>query len=261
MAAQIEVGLMAGISTYQGDLSPSNLKTSFSAPHAAIGIFVRKNINYFLTGRVSINYGTVSGDDAKEGRNRNLSFRSDLLEFSLTGEWNILGFQPYALERVFTPYLFGGVAFFHYNPRAKYEGEWVELQPLGTEGQGLPDFDPKYKLIDFAIPFGIGVKYAINDTWNVGLEFGLRKTFTDHLDDVSGAYVDEDLLLNGNGELAVIMANRTGEPVQGGTLRGNPDNDDWYLITGLSVSYNFLDNGLVGSRSKSRKKKGCYNNF
>ena len=89
----------------------------------------------------------------------------------------------------------------------------------------------------------------------------MRKTFTDHLDDVSDRYVDEDLLLANNGEVAVALANRSGQPIPAGRLRGNPDNKDWYIFTGFSVSYNFLDNGLVGSRSRGRKKAGCYNNF
>ncbi len=256
-----EVGVMAGVSSYQGDLAPSNLKTSLGKFHAAFGAFGRYNINKYFTAKLGINYGTISGDDAKEGRKRNLSFRSNLLEFAVTGEWNILGYQPYALERVFTPYLFVGIGLFHYNPRAQYDGEWVELQPLGTEGQGMTGFPAKYSLVEIAVPFGGGLKYAINDQWNVGIEFGFRKTFTDYLDDVSEDYVDEEQLIAGNGELAAALANRSGEPIQGGTRRGNDSISDWYLISGISVSYNFLDNGLVGSRSKGRRKQGCPTNF
>jgi hypothetical protein len=256
-----EVGVMAGVSSYQGDLAPSNLKTSLGKFHAAFGGFARYNINNYFTAKLGVNYGTISGDDAKEGRNRNLSFRSNILEFAVTGEWNILGYQPYALERVFTPYLFVGIGFFHFNPRAQYEGEWVELQPLGTEGQSMQGFESKYNLLELSIPFGAGLKYAINDQWNVGIDFGFRKTFTDYLDDVSGAYVDEEQLIAGNGELSAALANRSGEPIEGGTRRGNDSVSDWYIFSGISISYNFLDNGLVGSRSKGRNKKGCYSNF
>ena len=254
-----EVGLMAGVSSYQGDLGPSNLKITPGKFHAAFGAFGRYNINDFFAARLSINYGTISGDDAKEGRKRNLSFRSDLLEFTVTGEWNILGYQPYGLAKVFSPYIYAGIGFFHFNPRTQYEGEWVELQPLGTEGQSMPGFEGKYGLVELAIPFGLGVKYAINDKWNVGLEFGWRKTFSDYLDDVSGDYVDNEQLIAGNGELAAALANRSGEPIPGGTQRGNDARSDWYMVGGITISYNFLDNGLVGSRSKSRRKSGCYN--
>lgn len=260
-AQHTEIGLLAGISNYQGDLAPSNLKTSLGQTHAAFGIFGRYNFGDFVAARLGFNYATISGDDAKYDRKRNLSFRSSLLEFSLTGEFNILGYQPYALQRVFSPYVFAGVAMTHFNPRTKYDGEWVELQPLGTEGQGIQGYPSKYNLLAFSIPVGIGVKYALNDRWNIGLEVGMRKTFTDYLDDVSTNYVEEDVLLAGNGELAATLANRTGGEVAPGSVRGNPDNDDWYVITGITVSYNFLDNGLVGSRSRSRRKSGCNTNF
>ena len=254
-----EAGILAGVSSYQGDLSPSNLKTSMGKLHAAFGAFGRYNINNYFSAKLGLTYGTMSADDAKEGRNRNLSFRSNFLEFAVTGEWNILGYQPYGLERVFTPYLYVGVGFVHFNPRAQYEGEWVELRPLGTEGQNMQGFNAKYSLVEFVIPFGGGLKYAINDQWNVGIELGLRKTYTDYLDDVSGQYVDNELLIAGNGELAAALANRSGKSIPGGTDRGNDQIYDWYLVSGISISYNFLDNGLVGSRSKSRRKKGCYN--
>ncbi len=260
--SQFEAGIMAGVSSYQGDLSPSNLRTSVGKFHAAFGGFGRYNINNFFAAKLGLTYGTISGDDAEEFRSRNLSFKSNFLEFALTAEWNILGYQPYALERVFTPYLFIGVAGLHFNPRTFYDNEWIELQPLGTEGQGMQGFPAKYSLLAFSVPFGGGLKYAINDQWNLGVELGFRKTFTDYLDDVSGNYVDEELLIAGNGSLAAALANRSGHPVSGGSQRGNDAVSDWYLILGFSLSYNFIDNGLVGSRTKLRgRKKGCYNNF
>lgn len=256
-----EAGLMAGVSSYQGDLSPGKLKTSLGKFHVAFGGFGRYNINNYFSVKLGLNFATLSGDDAKEGRRRNLNFRTNLIELGVTGEWNILGYQPYALQRVFSPYIFGGVGFFHFNPRTQDDdGEWVNLQSIGTEGQGMTGFSSKYSLFEVVIPFGIGAKYAISDTWNVGIEFGFRKTFTDYLDDVSGNYVDEEALIAGNGPLAAALANRSGEPIVAGTGRGNDAVHDWYIIAGITLSYNFLDNGLVGSRTKSRRgRKGCYN--
>lgn len=256
-AQYTEVGLIAGTSNYQGDLSPTNLKTSLGRTHASFGAFGRYNMNNYVSVRLGITYATISGDDADNNRSRNLNFRSDLLDVSLTGEFNILGYQPYALERVFSPYAFVGVGLVHFNPRTQYNDEWVELQPLGTEGQGIAEYGSKYSLVQIVIPFGGGLKYAINDTWNLGIELGMRKTFTDYLDDVSSRYVDGDVLAASNGELAAALANRSGEDIPGGTPRGNPENPDWYVFTGFSISYNFMDNGLVGSRSRSRKKSGC----
>ncbi|MEZ5059160.1 MAG: hypothetical protein R2879_19155 [Saprospiraceae bacterium] len=166
------------------------------------------------------------------------------------------------------PYLFVGIAASSFNPKAKYNNEWVALQPLGTEGQGIGGNDSPYSKVAFAIPFGIGFKYAFNDLWNIGLEFGARKTFTDYLDDVGGTYTSYNELLAGNGQLAANLGNRTGEyldtepiNVPTGTPRGDNVTSDWYFIAGLSISYNFMDTGLVGSRRRSRGgRRGCPTN-
>lgn len=256
----LEAGLSAGLAGYSGDLDPENVSDHFQLLQPSAGIFGRYYFSDFLNARLNFQYARLRGDDAISDRPRNLHFRSDIFEVGLNLEFNILGYQPYALYRPFSPYLFGGIAFFSFNPKAEYEGEWLALQPLGTEGQFLeqyPDREP-YARTAFAIPFGAGVKYALNDTWNIGLQAGLRMTFTDYLDDVSATYISDSEMLEGAGELAAALANRSGEPVSTGFERGNPDTHDWYFIAELFVSYNFLDNGLVGSRSRGRRGRGCY---
>lgn len=252
-----ELGAMGGISTYTGDLSPKNNPIGKINPMG--GIFARYNFNDFVTMRFGGNFGIISADDAVSDRVRNLSFKSNIIEGHLVGEFNILGYQPYALSRPFSPYVFAGVAFFNFNPKAELDGVWYELQPLGTEGQGLaayPDRQP-YNLTQLSIPLGLGVKYALSDTWNIGVEVGARKTFTDYLDDVSTTYVEESLLVE-KSPIAAALANRTGEPIPAGRGRGNADAPDWYFFTGITISRNFLDNGLVGSRKRGRRSKtGC----
>lgn len=257
----LEAGLQGGVAVYQGDLSPDNFLNNFRATRPALGAFVRYNPLDMLSVRIGFTYAQLHGDDALSDRARNLNFDSDILEGSLTAEWNVLGYQPYGLYRVFSPYIFGGIAFFNFNPTTEFQGETVELQPLGTEGQGSANFPGRgepYNLTEWAIPFGVGVKYAINDKWNIGLEAGMRYTFTDYLDDVSTTYVNFEDLAQANGELSALLSNRSGQPVSTGDVRGNPDVNDWYFITTLFISYNFLDNGLVGSRGYNRRKKGCY---
>ena len=258
-AQHFEVGITGGISTYEGDLSPSSGPINIGKINPMGGIFARYNFNNFITLRVGGNFGLVAAADDPDKRPRNLSFRSRIIEGHLIGEINILGYQPYALERPWSPYLFGGVAFFNFNPKAEYQDDWVELQPLGTEGQGLAAYPDRknYKLTEFSIPLGLGIKYALSDTWNIGIEVGVRKTFTDYLDDVSTTYVENSLLLE-QSELAAALADRSAEPRAAGTGRGSAENDDWYVFTGITISRNFLDNGLVGSRKRGRRSKtGC----
>jgi len=269
-AQYTEVGIFLGASNYIGELSNDNSTLYWNETKPAFGILGRYNLNEKISVKGGLNYGWISGDDANTAnqsiRERNLSFKSRLLELSLTGEWNFMGYEPYGLKKPFSPYLFGGVALTSFNPKAQFEGETVALSPLGTEGQGISGFESPYSKTIIAIPLGFGVKWAINDAMNVGFEAGARLTFSDYLDDVGGFYADQAELLAGNGELAAALGNRTGELFGGdpvlvapGTLRGNPDTNDWYFTAGIFFSYNFLDNGLVGIRKKIKRGiKGCY---
>jgi len=265
--AQLEGGIAVGLSSYQGDLAPNSISGSLSQLHFSGGVFGRYNINNFVAVKLGLNYAKVSAEDAnassEQQQARNLSFRSNIFEASLTGEFNILGYQPYNYERTFSPYIFAGVSYFRFDPQAFFDNEWHNLQPLGTEGQGLDGFPEVYELFQIAIPVGVGVKYALNDQWNIGLEVGLRKTFTDYLDDVSGVYGDQSLILAGNGALAAALNDRAGEITDEPIVRtpesqrGNSEKDDTYIIGAVFISYNFADNGLVGGRRKSKRKSGC----
>lgn len=256
-----EVGVTVGASTYMGDLATGQTRFAIGKIRPMGGLFARYNFNDYITLRLGGNFGMIAADDknAKEElqKFRNLHFKSNIIEGHLIAEFNILGFQPYNLNKPFSPYIFGGIAFFNFKPKAEYNDEWIELQPLGTEGQGLSGFPAKYQLTQISFPIGFGVKYAMSDTWNIGVDVGARKTLTDYLDDVSSDYVDEALLLESN-ELSAALANRSGEPIMGGVVRGNSKYKDWYMFVGVTLSRNFLDNGLVGSRKRGRRNKtGC----
>jgi hypothetical protein len=170
-------------------------------------------------------------------------------------------------DRIVSPYVFGGVAVFHYNPYA-YDslGNKQFLKPLSTEGQGLAQYpgSKPYKLTQFAIPFGGGIKFRISQNTVLSYEVGLRKTFTDHLDDVSGPYVDQFTLAQERGLKAVEMAYRGGEVKGGnttypadGTVRGGPKYKDWYYFTGFTLYIGLNSRGSgFGSRRKG-SQYGC----
>jgi len=268
-AQDSEVGLIFGTSGYSGDLTPNTNYLSTGQRHASLGIFLRKDLNRFTAVRGTFTYGKLSGDDAKsniEGiQNRNLSFQSNLLELSLVGEINPLGTN--STGRRLQPYLYGGIAVFHFKPEANYNGQLVELQPLGTEGQGMDGFDKPYKLTQISIPLGAGVKYQITNRISLGVDVGVRKTFTDYLDDVSGTYVNYNDLLAGNGREAAALGNRSGELdsegnvpaiIPTGTQRGNPLKDDWYFTAGVTVSYKFSTKTRnYKGRNPTGKEFGC----
>jgi opacity protein-like surface antigen len=241
----VRIGLFAGVSQYQGDLQSSTFQGRFA--HPAIGLTGSYDIAPRLALRAGLTFSALEADDAHNKKedllSRNLSFRTRLAEFSLVGQYSFFNIE----DTRWTPYVFGGVAVFHFDPYAyDSSGQKVYLRPLGTEGQGLEQYPGRkmYKKTQFAIPFGAGVSYAINDRWQLGLELGVRKTFTDYIDDVSTTYADQADLLAGRGPKAVEMAYRTGEvdPANGaypqkGTMRGNDKYKDLYYFTGLHLQF------------------------
>jgi len=246
-----EVGALLGTSNYSGELSPDPVQLNES--QLAGGLFVRYQINKKWSVKSNIYYGSISGSDERnaktsKNRTRNLHFRSELLEIGINGEYYLRKYDIENPRLRWAPYIFGGIAVFRFNPEAEYNGEWMPLQPLGTEGQetALYNDRERYALTQVSIPFGMGIKKALNRNWSIGLEFGSRKTFTDYLDDISTTYVEQQVLEGARGEIAYKLSNRTGE-VLGETLeytsadqRGNSTTDDWYLFTGITISYTIL---------------------
>jgi hypothetical protein len=151
----------------------------------------------------------------------------------------------------------GGVAL----PQGVSGGEWVKLRELQTEGQ-------EYGPFQIAIPVSIGGELYLNNRMSIGMEFGIRKLFFDYLDDVSSEYQDLDSF---DDPLARIMSDRSLEPKSGftdenrtlpypavlttyesgesywrtgalgsgldGSIRGNPDDNDLYVVTQLKFKY------------------------
>ena len=270
-AQHLEIGVKAGLSNYLGDLTPSTLWVSFGDTRPHFGCFARYNLIDWITIRGGFNYGKIAASDARSvneiRKQRNISFRSDIFEIELVTEINILGYQPYRLRKRFSPYVFAGLAFFRFNPQAELNGIWYDLQPLGTEGQGLPGQPSKYHLSQFAIPAGLGLKFALTKNWNIGAEFGMRKTYTDYLDDISSTYPNLDLLGEVNGALASELSWRTDElgldipPPGEGRNRGDPEDLDWYIFSGVFVSFNFIGTEHLKSKGKRTKIKCPFNNF
>ena len=157
----------------------------------------------------------------------------------------------------FSPYLFGGIAFYKFNPQAELDGQLFDLQLLKTEGQSLPQYPERlpYELKQLSVPFGFGFKYALSENINIGLEVGIRKTFTDYLDDVSLTYPDLSLFDDPN---AALLSDRSPDPRTNlGKGRGDTKPTDWYFLSGFTISYMFSDSGLIGGRRYNRNKVGC----
>jgi hypothetical protein len=238
------VGFGVGTSHYYGDLSP------YADPIGSTLYSMRWNVtgNYTrhftprLSARIGLTLARLGADDIRFMNKprfqnlfiRNLHFRNDVKELSVVGMYNLVpAGRSYNRRPQLLPYLFGGIAVFAHNPRAKTpvalsdgKPEWIRLQPLGTEGQGQPGYAQPYSLVQVGIPIGFGLRYKINQRWDVGAEVGFRFTFTNYLDDVGGTYADPNDL----SPEAQIMGNRTLEAVGARTGRDRTNAVRQYLI-------------------------------
>jgi Domain of unknown function (DUF6089) len=250
--AQWNVNLFGGFANYIGDLQSKVYTTQQSNGAFGAGLQYDLNDHFSILGNGS--FGRISAADGYSNqadlRARNLNFESKIYEGNLLLEYNLFDIHSHKL----TPYVFAGAALFHFNPYA-YDttGKKVYLRSLSTEGEGLPGYKKEYSLFQLSIPFGGGIKFRISDRVVLAYEIGMRKTFTDYLDDVSGPYISQATLLAAKGPEAVEMAYRGNELKEGaaypaaGTPRGGPKYKDWYYMSGLRVTI-ALDDGTAQHR-------------
>lgn len=196
MAQKIEIGASVGGLNYKGDLAPA-LNPRFFRPGGSL--FFRYNASRSVTFRAEMLMGSITGNDAYSKdpfqKVRNLSFRTKLSEANLVTEYNFLNYQDRRFALNWTPYVFAGLGYSRFNPDSRASN---------------------YPTRGWVLPYGVGVKYQINRPWNIGLEFGTRKTFTDYLDNLGGPALSTNKL-----------------------DQGDPSTKDIYYYLGFSVSYTF----------------------
>lgn len=239
-----ELSAGAGIIDYGGDLVTKSLSLKQAGPSFAINGAYTFGGRYFVA--ASVMAGKVAADDSVAGHaNRNLSFRSNILEGALLFGVNLFDMEN--TDMMFSPYGFIGLGAFHYDPYVpNTAGEKVYLRSLGTEGQGLAEYPENnfYAKWSLAIPIGIGIKYELSNRMLVSAEVGLRKTFTDHLDDAgSFNFADTAIIRANRGDVASAYAFRADElpnsryPLDG--QRANPNKNDVYYNFLLKLTYRF----------------------
>ena len=220
------VSFGAGSSNYIGDLVPAAGLFSVAAQTMRwnLGLQYTRHLSRHFSGNIQLSYIRIAGDDnyfsstgVFEGNywNRNLHFRNDLQELSVSAVYEPIGNAENLAKRpLLSPYLYLGVAGFAHNPVARHIivasgtspslGEWVDLKPQNTEGAD-------YSLVNISIPFGFGFRYKIGAQMDLGFDFGYRVSLTDYLDDVSD---NRPKVLTSPS----IYFIRTGEPFAANTL-------------------------------------------
>ncbi|MBC6610996.1 outer membrane beta-barrel protein [Hymenobacter sp. BT507] len=251
----LSVGASLSAFNYFGDLTPrvSFASVRMAAVRPGFGFHATHRLTPYVSVRGALSFGRIAGSDQQAAGKeaayryyRNLNFTSSIQELSVVGIFDLVPNHSQAVNRMpIVPYVFGGVAGFHFNPKGTVDGgtvpaglkpgAQVELQPLRTEGR-------YYHRAQLAIPFGAGVRLKVAKSVDVGIELGWRKTFTDYLDDVSTTYVSTAGLSTPAARYFGHSITRTDQdtPAQmdvPGALRGNSAQKDWYITTGVSVSY------------------------
>lgn len=199
VAQRSELGFGIGTFNYTGDLV-RNYNFKYSRPAATV--LYRSNINRIVSFRAAITGGKVAASEKPIdafAAVRNASFDIFLLEGSVGFEYHFLNWKDSKVPMRFTPYLFGGLGL------------------LGISGN---DTKPaEYSNVQMAVPFGGGFKYIVNPRWYVAIEFGVRKTFFDYLDNVSD-FKDQ---------------------TQKNYRYGNPNDNDNYYFLGITLTRTFYD--------------------
>ncbi|HYG04477.1 MAG TPA: outer membrane beta-barrel protein [Chryseosolibacter sp.] len=229
------LGAGSGIAYYQGDMVDPR-EFGKVKPNIAV------TAEYYILPRISVRAGATwfqtAGSDktANDDRvERNLHFRSSNWEVNMTAAVSLIpnGSRFYQRPGI-NLHAFIGVGMLHFNPKAEYQGEWHALAPLETEGVKYSRFQP-------VIPFGLGARIKVDPFFNVLIEGGYRKTFTDYLDDVSSTRYPDPAILKS--DLSRALSDRRPEigtqpsrPTEVGK-RGNPANDDGYFIMNVTLQY------------------------
>jgi hypothetical protein len=271
----VDAGISIGPANLLGDLGGNKGKgtaflkdNNFSQTKLMVGGHITWNVKDWLSYRLAVNAGTVTGDDAiikdKGGyedarKNRNLNVRTPIIEAIAVAEiypTALLEESPDDVYHKLRPYGIIGVGVFYMNPKGSdpLTGEYVPLKRLRTEGQGTSEYPDRkeYKLTQLNIPMGFGIKYFLGDKSSISLEILHRKTFTDYIDDVSTTYVDPSLFYQYMTAQQAAIAERMADKrfVDNGTKRGTATNKDGYYSVGLKFSFQLTGEG--GYRNSTR---------
>lgn len=208
-----EIGGFLGAANYIGDVG----STTYIAPKTPVfGALFKWNRSPRHSFRGTLLFGQIEGDDSKSSdtrRNeRGYKFENSLIELTVGLEYTFWEFSMYSGKHAHTPYLFTGLSYFSYNSLVKRNDDVIVED--GKAGA-------------VAIPMIVGYKTTLGTKFVLAAEIGARYTFTDNLDGSNPNKVREN---------------------QDNLSFGNINNNDWYVFTGITLTYTF-------------GRKPCYCNF
>lgn len=199
-----EFGGFIGGSNFIGDVG----STKYIAPNAfAIGGLYKWNRSPRHAWRASLTFTELKGVDSKSDdprrQQRGYEFTNNIMEASIGMEFNFFDFDQHTGKQLATPYIYSGIS------AARYDNYYFDAQGIRTS--------ENTSSIAYGIPMIVGFKAKFMEHLILGVEIGARYTFSDEID---GSVPD--------GKWAVDTFSF-----------GNTNNNDWYVFTGLTLTYSF----------------------
>ena len=190
---RFDAGGGIGMTGYLGDANTSNI---WSSPSWDLELLLRYIANPRWAFKSNLYIGSLAGNSAKMTNvfpdGNTYKFSTTFYELGELAEFNFFSYgmgEYYRKLKRFSPYITAGLGVTAWNVDGKF-------------GAALN------------IPIGFGVKYKPSRRLNLGVEFLMKKTFTDRLD---GAALDDPI----------------------GIKSSFIKNTDWYSTLTFTVSYEF----------------------
>jgi hypothetical protein len=209
-----EIGIGIGGVVYKGEIAP---RYRLANNRPALTVFYKKDISNAIAWRGSLLLGRVKAEDFVPEKKSSLAndlplanYRratmiTSLLELSGGIDYNFMDYYDFRQNVRWTPYFTVGLAGLVYNNKTTAINETI----IYPEGSGKTSaYRTSYAL---AIPIGAGIKYALSEKWNLGLEAGVRMMLSDEFDNLTS-------------QNQAVM---------------NKYNNDLYFYNGVSLSYTF----------------------
>jgi hypothetical protein len=166
-AQSLDIGLFGGGSYFITDLNPT---IHFKDLKPAYGIVGR----YYSGSRWAFRSSVTTTSSESLSR---------LTDFSVVAEFNFFDYFTGSTKSFVTPFIFGGISSFFYTSTDK-----IDKNP------------------NLSIPFGLGIKYSINERLGMAFEWRMHKSIRDDLEKL-------------------------------GATEHNKYQKDWYNFTGVSLTY------------------------
>ena len=210
-----DIGVWGGTGIGIGDMDNNN---PVSPLNPNFGAYFRYNFN----GRVGLRAMFLTGNFSDEGEieGEYWEFEKRVQDFSLQIEINFLKYILGVDKTPFTTYVTAGigVAFLPYDLDTTGIATIAKFNPLHNKGS----YPIQESVITPTFPFGIGFKYSLGQRLGIGIEYQMRKLFSDKLDNLDDPLAYKTII-DGNEEVI--------------TYSDKIHNNDWTGYLGIHLTY------------------------